>query len=112
MASFDDGFLWKTASYKDIATFIGNEDAWVENGRVELLSITRAGSVIFDSETHVGDPAAFGIDENGGSVFLKKGDYVTMRLIPDYGYQLASVNINGVDELLGLLVQTLPRIYP
>lgn len=64
----------------------GGVDSWVNHGRVEVVSIKRAGSNVTE-----------GIDVNdkGGYIQIKKGDDVTLRLIPDYGYQLASATVNG-----------------
>lgn len=81
----------------------GNDDAWVENGRVELVSIKRDGEFIYDEtntdEGYKPDENGVSVREDGGDIFLEKGDDVVLRLIPFYGYQLTSVNINGVDEL-------------
>ncbi|MGN0325351.1 MAG: hypothetical protein ACI4DW_03495 [Lachnospiraceae bacterium] len=67
-------------------------DAYVEHGKVEVVSITRGGSTIYSS----GQNAAFvDITSLGGEVRLKKGDDVVLKLIPDYGYQLQSASVNG-----------------
>lgn len=70
------------------------EDAIVKNGKVELVSIRRAGTVIYNGESAVPGVA---IDEESGYVKLKKGDDLIVRLIPDYGYQLKGVSVNGQD---------------
>lgn len=76
----------------------GNDDAWVENGKVEIVKITRGGNVIFDEQTS--NQASFGIGDDGGDVFLEKGDDIILRLIPDYGYQLVNVTLNGTETLV------------
>ena len=70
------------------------EDAIVKNGKVELVSIRRAGEVIYNGESNVPGVA---IDEETGYVMLKKGDDLIVKLIPDYGYQLKSISVNGQD---------------
>ena len=72
----------------------GNDDAYVANGKVEVVSIQRGGQEIYN--------ASMGNVENvvkitgeDGWVSLKKGDDVVLKLIPDYGYQLKSVDLNG-----------------
>lgn len=70
------------------------EDAIVKNGKVELVSIRRAGEVIYNGES---DVPGVSIDEETGYVMLKKGDDVIVKLIPDYGYQLKSISVNGQD---------------
>lgn len=68
-----------------------DRDFYVDHGKVEVLSITRGGTVIYDGKTPSEDVR---IDENGGWVALKLHDDVVLKLIPDYGYQLESVTIN------------------
>ncbi len=67
------------------------QDYYVDHGKVEVVSIKRAGATIFDKTTESEDVR---IDDNGGWVAIKRGDDVVLRLIPDYGYQLESVTIN------------------
>lgn len=80
--------------------FFGGEDAYVENGTVEVVSIKRGADVIYDSANPPQfDPANPGpqmsVDETGGYLPIEKGDDVVLKLIPKYGYQLSSVTING-----------------
>lgn len=80
--------------------FFGGEDAYVENGTVEVVSIKRGDDVIFDAANPPqSDPDAPGphmsVDETGGFLPIEKGDDVVLKLIPKYGYQLSSVTING-----------------
>ncbi len=84
----------------DAETYFGGADAWVEHGRVELVEVKRGEDVIFtEANPPQHDPnnpfPQISIDERGGYVPIKKGDAVTLRLIPDYGYQLKSATING-----------------
>ena len=72
----------------------GNDDAYVEHGKVELVAIRRDRSIIFDDK-HPNESIKNAIRSDGGDVFLKRGDDVTLRLIPDYGYQLKSASLNG-----------------
>ncbi len=70
----------------DAITYYGGEDAWVEHGRVEVVSIKRGDNNVTEG---------IDINEKGGYIQIKKGDDVTLKLIPDYGYQLASATVNG-----------------
>ena len=67
------------------------QDYYVDHGKVEVVSIKRDVTTIFDGTTESEDVR---IDDNGGWVAIKRGDDVVLRLIPDYGYQLESVTIN------------------
>ncbi|MGN0406747.1 MAG: LPXTG cell wall anchor domain-containing protein [Bacteroides sp.] len=73
-----------------------DKDFYVENGKVELISVERNGETVYDSST-AGENIS--IDNEGGWVALKRGDDVTIKLIPDYGYQVKSVIVNDVDTL-------------
>ena len=72
----------------------GNDDAYVEHGKVELVAIRRDRSIFFDDK-HPNESIKNAIRSDGGDIFLKRGDDVTLRLIPDYGYQLKSASLNG-----------------
>lgn len=54
------------------------QDALVEHGRVEVISI--------DGNT---------VNETQGPVYIETGKSVKIRLIPDYGYQISGVSLNG-----------------
>lgn len=62
----------------------GQAEVLVEHGKVEIVSVNGSSSI-----------SGARIDETGGWVPIKKGDDVVLKLIPDYGYQLSSVTING-----------------
>lgn len=87
-----------TLGVSDIVTIIWSYEAnppipgtRVEHGKVEIVSITRGASTIYNSTTPSENVQ---IDENGGWVSIKKGDSVVLKVIPDYGYQLKSAVIN------------------
>lgn len=91
--SSDVTVVW-TDSAERSQQLYGNDDAYVANGKVEVVSIQRGGQEIYN--------ASMGNVENvvkitgeDGWVALKKGDDVVLKLIPDYGYQLKSVDLNG-----------------
>lgn len=91
--STDVTVVW-TDSAERSQQLYGNDDAYVANGKVEVVSIQRGGQEIYN--------ASMGNVENvvkitgeDGWVALKKGDDVVLKLIPDYGYQLKSVDLNG-----------------
>ena len=64
-------------------------DAFVEHGKVEIVSI--------DGSTNV---SAYGqADSTGGTYYVQSDKTVVVKLIPDYGYQVYSANINGGRQL-------------
>lgn len=65
-------------------------DQYVENGKVYVDQVVRDGKVL--SREKYGANIA---DDWGGFVTLKRGDVVTLRVVPDYGYQLKSASLNG-----------------
>jgi len=97
----------------------GKEDAYVDHGKVFVEKIERSGVTILgniskDSDGNViltasGEPT-YGIDtlntegvegrgttnSAGGDYFLQKGDVITIMLIPTYGYQIKSAQVNGM----------------
>lgn len=91
--SSDVTVVWTNSAERSQQLY-GNDDAYVANGKVEVVSIQRGGQEIYN--------ASMGNVENvvkitgeDGWVSLKKGDDVVLKLIPDYGYQLKSVDLNG-----------------
>ena len=73
--SSDVTVVW-TDSAERSQQLYGNDDAYVANGKVEVVSIQRGGQEIYNAS-------------------MGKGDDVVLKLIPDYGYQLKSVDLNG-----------------
>ena len=90
-ASDDITIVWAYDRDEAIRLY-GNDDAYVEHGKVEVVSITRGSTIIYDS-TH--PSSSVNVSASGGYVALKKGDDVVLRLIPDYGYQLREASANG-----------------
>lgn len=90
-ASDDITIVWAYDRDEAIRLY-GNDDAYVEHGKVEVVSITRGSTIIYDS-TH--PSSSVDVSASGGYVALKKGDDVVLKLIPDYGYQLQSASVNG-----------------
>ena len=90
-ASDDITIVWAYDRDEAIRLY-GNDDAYVEHGKVEVVSITRGATIIYDS-TH--PSSSVDVSASGGYVALKKGDDVVLKLIPDYGYQLQSASVNG-----------------
>lgn len=72
------------------------DDAYLENGKADVISITRNGQEIYNESTGSKDNSIkVDISDHDGYVSLEKGDDVVLKLIPDYGYQLKSVDLNG-----------------
>ena len=71
-------------------------DDYLDHGRMELLGVQFNGTNY--SQEQLNNPGS-GLDwsqnDNGGSAVLPSGAVVTVRLVPDYGYQLTSFGING-----------------
>ena len=73
------------------------DDAKIENGKVEIVAV--AGITDMNAA-------------NGGLYAVQPGTPVTIRLIPDYGYQLKSTDLNGVTVAAGSEVNTFTFTMP
>ncbi|MDD5950137.1 MAG: fibronectin type III domain-containing protein [Lachnospiraceae bacterium] len=84
-------FLW---TYTDQ----NQGDDYLDHGRMELVSM-EYGDKTYNPEQleNPGSGFDWGQDDDGGSAVLPAGSIVTVKLIPDYGYQLTSFGINGGD---------------
>lgn len=69
------------------------EDAKVEHGRVEIVPTEGITDM---TENH----------EEGGHYAVDPGTKVTIKLIPDYGYQLKSTDLNGATVAAGAEIST------
>lgn len=82
-------FLW---TYEDE----NQGDDYIDHGRMELIGVNYNGRDYSPSDlSNPGTAKDWGQDESGGSAVLPVGAVVTVKLIPDYGYQLTSFGING-----------------
>ncbi len=82
-------FLW---TYTDQ----NQGDDYIDHGRMELVSMTYGNKTYSPEELKKpGTAYDWSQDENGGSAVLPVGSVVTVKLVPDYGYQLTSFGING-----------------
>lgn len=88
-------FLW---TYTDQ----NQKDDYLDHGRMELVSM-EYGDVTYNPVQleNPGTGFDWGQDDDGGSAVLPVGAVVTVKLIPDYGYQLTSFGINGGDFGIG-----------
>lgn len=68
------------------------EDGRIEHGTAEIIKINGKDVSQMTFSDFANNPG----DENGGHLEVKRGDVVTIKLIPDYGYQLSGASINGV----------------
>ncbi len=68
------------------------EDGRIEHGTAEIIKINGKDVSQMTFSDFANNPG----DENGGHLAVKKEDVVTIKLIPDYGYQLSGASINGV----------------
>ena len=64
-------------------------DAYLEHGKAEVIAIEGIGD--FHNIPFANNPG----DDKGGHIAVDAGKKVTIRLTPDYGYQLSGVQLNG-----------------
>lgn len=69
-------------------------DAYLEHGRAEVIAID--GISDFHDIPFANNPG----DDKGGHIAVNAGKKVTIKLIPDYGYQLAGVQSNGDSKMV------------
>lgn len=82
-------FLW---SYTDASHI----DDYIGHGRMELVKMEFGGETYLPEDLiNPGTAFDWEDDENGGSAVLPVGAVVTVRLVPEYGYQLTGFGING-----------------
>lgn len=74
-------------------------DAKVEHGKVEIVAVAGITDMTQDAA-------------NGGLYAVQPGTPVTIRLIPDYGYQLKSTDLNGATVAAGSEVSTFTFAMP
>lgn len=65
------------------------EDAYLEHGKAQVVAVE--GVYDLYSIPFANNPG----DEKGGHIVVEAGKQVTVRLTPDYGYQLKGVSLNG-----------------
>ena len=70
------------------------EDAYLEHGKAQVVAVEGVDDLY--NIPFASNPG----DEKGGHIAVEAGKKVTVRLIPDYGYQLTGVTLNGGVELM------------
>lgn len=84
-------FLW---TYTDQ----NQGDDYIDHGRMELINVKYNGTnYSLDDLNNPGTAIDWSQDENCGSAVLPVGAVVTVKLVPEYGYQLTAFGINGSD---------------
>ncbi len=68
------------------------EDGRIEHGTAEIIKINGQDVSQMTFSNFANNPG----DKSGGHLAVKRDDVVTIKLIPDYGYQLSGASINGV----------------
>ena len=68
------------------------EDGRIEHGTAEIIKINGQDVSQMPFSNFANHPG----DKSGGHLAVKRDDVVTIKLIPDYGYQLSGASINGV----------------
>ena len=68
------------------------EDGRIEHGTAEIIKINGQDVSQRTFSNFANNPG----DKSGGHLAVKRDDVVTIKLIPDYGYQLSGASINGV----------------
>lgn len=66
------------------------EDAYLEHGKAQVVAVEGVDDLKKIS-SFANNPG----DEKGGHIAVEAGKQVTVRLTPDYGYQLKGVSLNG-----------------
>ena len=69
------------------------EDAWLEHGCAQITAIEDVND--FHDIPFANNPG----DEKGGHIAVETGRKVTIKLIPDYGWQIAGLTLNGGEKL-------------
>lgn len=67
------------------------EDGRIEHGTANIIKINDKDVSGITFSNFANNPG----DEKGGHLAVKRDDVVTIKLIPDYGYQLKGVSLNG-----------------
>ena len=85
------------------------EDGRIEHGIAEIIKINGQDVSQMTFSNFANNPG----DKKGGHLAVKKEDNVTIKLIPDYGYQLSGASINGVklealDDQVSTFTFTMP----
>lgn len=65
------------------------EDAYLEHGKAQVVAVEGVDDLY--NIPFASNPG----DEKGGHIAVEAGKQVTVRLTPDYGYQLKGVSLNG-----------------
>lgn len=65
------------------------EDAYLEHGKAQVVAVEGVDDLY--NIPFANNPG----DEKGGHIAVEAGKQVTVRLTPDYGYQLKGVSLNG-----------------
>lgn len=88
--------LVRTVTWAYDDTF--GEDGKVEHGKVEIISAIAKGETMEWSGIEEGLPGENNNkqDSNGGRVAIIPGSTVTVKIIPDYGYQFVNGSLNGI----------------
>lgn len=68
------------------------EDGRIEHGTAEIIKINGQDVSQMTFSNFANNPG----DKSGGHLAVKRDDVVTIKLIPDYDYQLSGASINGV----------------
>ena len=79
-----------TVTWADDDTY--GEDGRIEHGTAEIIKINGQDVSQMTFSNFANNPG----DKSGGHLAVKRDDVVTIKLIPDYGYQLSGASINGV----------------
>lgn len=87
----DNKVLTITWAY-DTQTY--GDDAYLEHGKAYVIAVEGVNDL--HSIPFANNPG----DSKGGHIAVETGKKVTIKLIPDYGYQIAGVRLNGGETLI------------
>lgn len=104
---------WHLQIDKKVNTIVWNydenmgQDAYLEHGSAEIIAVN--GNAVTQGNGAYDNTG----DANGGHFAANPGDKITIKLTPDYGYQLSGVQLNGGAKLeAGADVSTFTFIMP
>ena len=86
---------WSNPGYTDPST---PEDVKIKNGNAKVVKVYDNATDMNDISASIPCVANGCVDENTkeGFIHFEKGNVIVFEFVPEYGYQLTSVNMNGL----------------
>lgn len=91
-----DADYWMVGNFLWTYTEKNQGDDYLDHGRLVLIKMEYDGETYLPEDlNNPGTAFDWEDDENGGSAVLPAGAVVTVKLVPEYGYQLTDFGVNG-----------------